>query len=154
MAALLSSLSHDDLVRRGTIGGGEWSAKDLVAHLGLWEELALEVLEQWRRGEVLSVEALFAAEGGTDRLNDEGVRRFLDTSWDEVHARFEDLHGRVLAALGGIEDDEWSAPRQGDPAGLGLGERLGSLLGSDEDPYRHGSAHLPDLRAYVDATTA
>ena len=34
-----------------------------------------------------------------------------------------------------------------------LGERIGSLLGSDEGGgFTHASAHLDDLRAYVDAT--
>src|SRR5262249_35081783 len=31
------------------IGGGEWSAKDLLGHLETWEELALDAVEHWER---------------------------------------------------------------------------------------------------------
>ncbi len=154
VASLLSSLPEDDLVRRGTIGGGHWSAKDLAAHMGVWEKLALQALDEWRRGQVPSIGAVLATDHGTDRVNDEGVRRFLDASWDEVRTRFEDLHGRFVAAIRSIDEAEWSAPHPGDPGGPPLGDRLGSLLGSEDGPYRHASAHLPDLQAYVDTTKA
>ena len=34
---MLAELDTSAFERRGTIGGGEWSAKDLAAHLGAWE---------------------------------------------------------------------------------------------------------------------
>ena len=46
VSGLLEELADDAFVRRGTIGGGEWSAKDLALHLGSWELFALETLEQ------------------------------------------------------------------------------------------------------------
>jgi hypothetical protein len=49
--ALLSELTEDQFTRRGTIGGGEWSAKDFLGHMAFWEEIALETLASWRRGE-------------------------------------------------------------------------------------------------------
>ena len=35
LAALFAELDEDAFVRRGTIGGGDWSAKNLTTHLGL-----------------------------------------------------------------------------------------------------------------------
>ena len=45
LATLFEELDPDAFVRRGTMGGGEWSAKDLAAHMGLWEEFAIEAID-------------------------------------------------------------------------------------------------------------
>src|SRR5207245_7846791 len=45
---LCARLSADEMVRPATIGGGQWSAKDLLAHVAFWEELAAQTLADWR----------------------------------------------------------------------------------------------------------
>jgi hypothetical protein len=65
--------------------------------------------------------------------------------------RFEDLHRRVIAAIGSTSDETWTAEYPFDPDDRTLGDRIGSLLGSEDGGFRHPSAHLPDLRAYVAA---
>jgi hypothetical protein len=151
LAALFAELDEDAFVRRGTIGGGDWSAKDLAAHMGIWEAFAVEAMDAFGRGERPAFEDRFADPGGGDRVNDEGVRRFLDTPASDVLARFEDLHRRVIAAIGSTSDEAWTADYPFDPDDETLGDRIGSLLGSDDGGFTHDSAHLPDLRAYVDA---
>jgi hypothetical protein len=151
LSALFAELDEDAFVRRGTIGGGDWSAKDLAAHVGIWEAFAVEAMDAFGRGERPAFEDRFTDPGGGDRVNDEGVRRFLDTPASDVLARFEDLHRRVIAAIGSTSDEAWTADYPFDPDDETLGDRIGSLLGSDDGGFRHDSAHLPDLRAYVDA---
>src|SRR5439155_15581439 len=75
LASLLDQLSGDDLRRPRTIGGGDWSAIDLVDHLALWEQLALQSLSEWREGRRPMIEDVFGQEGGVDRLNDANVGR-------------------------------------------------------------------------------
>jgi hypothetical protein len=152
VAALLAQLDEDAFARRGTMGGGDWSAKDLAAHLGLWEEFALETIDSSGRGERPSIEQRYASWTG-DQLNDEGVERFLHASTPEVMTRFDDLHRRLVSAIGSTSDDAWNAEYPFDPDDATLGDRIGSLLGSDAGGFTHASAHLDDLRAYVDATT-
>ncbi len=48
LATLFEELDPDAFVRRGTMGGGEWSAKDLAAHMGVWEEFAIETIRRVR----------------------------------------------------------------------------------------------------------
>jgi uncharacterized protein (TIGR03083 family) len=151
LAGLLAGLDEEALARRGTIGGGDWSAKDLAAHLGIWEELAIEVMDAFGRGERPAVEDRFTEPGNGDRVNAEGVERFLDTSVPDVLARFEDLHRRVIAAIGSTDDETWTAEYPFDPDDRTLGDRIGSLLGSEDGGFTHPSAHVPDLRAYVAA---
>jgi len=56
LATLFGRLDDDAFVRRGTMGGGEWSAKDLAAHMGIWEELAIETIDAFGRGERVTVD--------------------------------------------------------------------------------------------------
>jgi DinB superfamily len=153
LAALFAELDEDAFVRRGTIGGGDWSAKDLAAHMGIWEAFAVQAMDAFGRGERPAFEDRFTDPGGGERVNDEGVRRFVDTPAPDVLARFEDLHRRVTAAIGSTSDEAWTADYPFDPDDETLGDRIGSLLGSDDGGFTHASAHLPDLRAYVAAIT-
>ena len=149
LAALFAQLDEDAFVRRGTIGGGDWSAKDLAAHMGSWEAFAVEAMDAFGRGERPAFEDRFTDPGGGDRVNDEGVRRFLDTPASDVLGRFDDLHRRVISAIGATSDEGWIAEYPFAPDDQTLGDRVGSLLGSDDGGFTHASAHLPDLRAYV-----
>jgi hypothetical protein len=109
------------------------------------------VIDAFGRGERPAVEDLFTEPGNGDRVNAEGVERFLDTPAPDVLERFEDLHRRVIAAIGSTSDEAWTAEYPFDPDDRTLGDRIGSLLGSEDGGFRHPSAHLPDLRAYVAA---
>jgi uncharacterized damage-inducible protein DinB len=142
---LLSRLDDDAFVRRGTIGEGEWSAKDLAGHLADWEEYALLTLDEWRS----RVRPWF--EGvDTDPVNDEAIRRHLDEPAAGVRRRFTELHDRFRSALTDMSDEEWSEqafyetdrPRS-------LGELVGAVVGGDDGLFRHADAHLGDVRDYV-----
>ncbi len=151
LAALFARLDEAAFVRRETIGGGDWSAKDLAAHMGIWEELAIEVIDAFGQGERPAVEDRFTEPGNGDKVNAEGVEQFLDTPAPDVLARFEHQHRRVIAAIGSTSDEAWTAEYPFDPDDQTLGDRIGSLLGSETGGFTHASAHLPDLRAYVAA---
>jgi hypothetical protein len=151
VAELLDELDGDAFARRGSMGGSEWSAKDLAAHLGTWEEIATGVMDASARGERPAIEDAFASGDPTDRINADAEQRFLDAEPDAVLSRFEDLHHRLVGAIRGMSDEAWTGAYPDDPDDHTLGDRVGSLLGSDDGPFMHASAHLPDLRAYVDS---
>jgi uncharacterized protein (TIGR03083 family) len=151
VAELLDELDTDALAARGTIGGGGWSAKDVAAHLGSWEEFSLETIDAFGRGERPAIEDAFDGDGATDRINEREVQRFLEADPERIQARFEDLHRRLVGAIRGMGDEAWSAPYPFYPEADTLGDRVGGLLGSDDGDFMHASAHLPDLRAYVDS---
>jgi len=151
VAELLGELDADAFARRGTMGGGEWSAKDLAAHLGSWEGFSLQAIEAFGRGERPAIEDALGSKRATDLVNEREEQRFLDADPDDVLARFEDLHRRVVGEIRGMSDGVWAAAYPYDPDDETLGERIGSLLGSDVGAFLHASAHLPDLRAYVDS---
>jgi len=150
---LFARLDDGAFALRGTIGTeDDWSAKDLAAHLGMWETFATQVIEAFGRGERPPVEDRFGEEDAGDVANAEGLARFRDAEPGEIRTRFEDLHGRVVAAILATDDEGWGAPYPYDELDPTLGARVGSLLGAEDGPFRHAFAHLDDLRDYVDRT--
>jgi hypothetical protein len=142
---LLDRLDEGSFVRRGTIGGGEWSAKDLAGHLADWEEYALRTLDEWRS----RVRPWFE-DVDTDQANDEAIMRHLDEPAADVRRRFTELHDRLRSALIDMSDDEWSEPTFYETDRTrSLGELLGAVVGGDDGLFRHADAHLGELRDYV-----
>jgi hypothetical protein len=153
VAELLGRLSEDALVERGTMGGGEWSAKDLAGHLASWEEIALRSLEDWRRGERPWIESVFDERGAVDRLNAENVEAWLAAPAAAALARFEQEHLDVTDAIATATDEEWSSPAPYETSEpRSLGGLLGGILGAPDREFGHAYAHLQDLQVYVDAS--
>ena len=148
--ALLAGIPVDDLEEPGTIGGGEWSAKDLVGHLTSWEEIALRTLDQWRAGSRPTIADTIAA-GGTDQLNADEVARTSARPVAEVLRRSDATHRELSGALGAIPQAEWDAEATFEPhrPNETLGSFLGGVLGSDAGPFLHHLAHQRDLRAFA-----
>lgn len=152
---LADQLSDEDFTRPATIGGGEWSARDLVSHVTTWEEVALEALHQWRAGQTPTVETeTFAAPHGVDEFNARTVDAKRALSSTEVREAAERVHEAVVRELREMSDDEWTA-RAHYPTERRrhLFELLGGILGAHQRPFGHAFAHLDDLRTYVESLT-
>jgi hypothetical protein len=149
MASLFGQLSDEQFARRGTIGGGEWSAKDLLGHIAFWEELALETIAAWRRGEKPRIEETFTG-GGVDALNAWNEERKASWSAKEVRSEAKETHSRLVAEIEAMSDQEWQskAPYQTERRSR-LVTELGSVLGAPKRPFGHAFAHLADLEANV-----
>lgn len=151
MGALFEALSDDEMTRPATIGGGDWSAKDLMGHIAFWEELAVRTLAEWRSGVRPEVESIFdAGMAGVDAANAGNLAETACLVLDEVRARARRTHDSLVAGIRGIGDDEWrAASTYPNPHSASLGELLGSVTGAPNRPFGHAFAHLPDLEGFV-----
>jgi len=149
LQALFSRLSDDELTRPSTIGGGDWSAKDLLGHVAFVEEIALVTAEAWLRGERPPIAQTFTA-GDTDAQNAWNQERKGAWPLDRVREDSDAKHERLVATLGAMTQQEWASPRpfEGDEPEQ-LGAELGGVLGAPGRPFGHAFAHLPDLEAYA-----
>ena len=154
---LLDGIGEADLTREATIGGGEWSAKDLIGHLAAWEELALRSLEEWRRGEVPRVEhedGPFRGPGTeqVDAFNARAVEDKRRLSLDEVRRNSDEIHKKLIAEIVALSEEEWRG-KAGYPTEGGRRNRLvtllGAILGAPKGPFAHAFAHIPDVEAFV-----
>jgi len=146
---LLGRLSEEDLTRPATIGGGDWSAKDLVGHIAFWEEVALAVIDSWRRDAGLNLAEAFAP-GGTDGMNAWNQERMARWSLQRLQRDARRTHRRLVKEIEGLSDEDWrsSMPVTASRRAR-LGTRLGGVLGAPQRPFGHAFAHIPDLEAYV-----
>ncbi len=154
---LLGGIPEADLTRPATIGGGEWSAKDLIGHLASWEEVALQALEEWRRRDVPWVEGEDGPFGpigdqNLDAFNAHAVEQKRRQSFDEVRRASQEIHQRLVAEIMGLSDSEWRAkafyPTEGGRRNR-LVTLLGAILGAPKGPFGHAFAHIPDVEAFV-----
>lgn len=145
----LGTLSEKELSRPATIGGGEWSAKDLIGHIAFVEEIALAVLDSWRGGTGLNLAEAFAP-GGTDGENAWNQERKSRWSLLRVQRDAHKTHRRLMSEIGRLSDGEWKSVIPSEASRRSrLGTRLGGVLGAPKRPFAHAFAHIPDLEAYV-----
>jgi hypothetical protein len=147
---LVASLPAGAKTRPG-IGGGEWSAKDLIGHLASWEEYALEALEAWGNDEGASIDKATYGRG-TNVVNAEAVAAKAKMGLSRVVRDADATHAELVAAIRAMSDDRWKRPatsRGRKP----LGHRLGGILGGPAGGFRHAQAHLKTLTAFVQEQT-
>lgn len=154
---LLQGLSEADVNRPATIGGGDWSAKDLIGHIASWEGLALRSLQEWQRREVPWAESpegpLSApATGKVDAFNALAVAEQGGLSLETVRTAARDTHGELIAAIEALTDQEWTAVafyQTPNDRRRRLVTLLGTITAAPQRPFGHAFAHVPDLEAFV-----
>jgi len=148
---LVYRINDEQIAKPETIGGGDWSAKDLLGHIAFWEELGLDALAAIRTGSRPAVEDTFArgAEGIDEVYAANQIRTTIDTAAG-VRARAESAHQALVDAIRSMSDEEWHAKvpypaeRRETTAQL-----LASVVGAPKRGFGHAFAHIPDLEAYV-----
>jgi hypothetical protein len=149
--AQLQFLSDAAMVVPATIGGGDWSAKDLLGHVAFWEELAVEAIGDWKHNRPLRFWGLFAGgAGGVDSANAQNQTVTSAQSLGHVRDRASRSNAAVVDAIRSLSPADWQATITS-PNGQTetLGELVGGILGAPTRPFGHGFAHLTDLEDYV-----
>lgn len=146
---LADGLPPADLERPATIGGGDWSIRDLVGHLTAWEEHALEALAAWRTGRPAPIQQALRRRG-LNAVNAESAAADRERGTAAVMRRSETVHGRLVEVLSELSDADWIAPPTR-RSRRGLGSVVGSIVGGPGGPFRHAWAHLADLERAVES---
>ena len=93
-------LPADVLSAPGAVG--DWSAKDLMGHLAVWEEesvTALRLIAEGRRP------PRYARFGGIDAFNDLKWLEFRDLPLAEIQRWSQESHRRLLDYLAGVPEE-------------------------------------------------
>lgn len=94
-----TGLTDEQLVQRGALG--EWSVKDVLAHVTSWDEEALKHLPTVARGER---PPRYAAQGGIDAFNARSAERTRDLPLATVLAGMDETHARLVAYVRGATE--------------------------------------------------
>ena len=101
LMAAIDGLSDDELQQPGVVG--EWSVKDILAHVTTWELEALKHLPEIAAGK--PQQRYKDVYGGLDAFNALTFQQNRERSLDEVRTRMTDTHTRLLAYLETVPDD-------------------------------------------------
>jgi hypothetical protein len=101
LTSAIYGLSEEDLVMPHPVG--KWSVKDVMAHIGRWEEVCLEVLQAHLRGEK-------TAEDYNNYLqyNDKWEAELQTYSLPEAVTLFETAHYRLFGFLAALKPEQWN----------------------------------------------
>ena len=106
----LDRLTDEQLDRPVEAAGG-WSGRDLMGHIVLWQEAALEAAKELAMGErspsMERLEAQWSAPGEGDRLNQAGLERFRAMPIAEVRAQFRAVAGELRGYLTVVPEVRW-----------------------------------------------
>ncbi len=119
---------------------GEWTPKDIMAHVADWERRFLRWYEAGRRGEVPERPEMGMTWDDLDRLNHEVVERSRARSLDDVRAEFAASHRAILDAVAAMDEDELFAV--GRYAWTGKYPLLPYLRGNTDAHYAEHAAEL------------
>ena len=104
----LAALSKDEMTQPGVVG--EWSVKDLLAHLVDWEQRFLGWYEAGLRGEVPETPAPGLTWGQLHILNRQIFEKHRHRSLDDVLAEFHVSYQQTLATVQTISEEDMFAP--------------------------------------------
>jgi hypothetical protein len=108
LEANLARLSQEDMLRPNTMG--QWSFKDMLAHLAHWEAFLPDWITASRRGEHVQTPAPDLTWKDVHVLNQRIYEEHCDQSIEKVLEYFRTTHARFMALAESLTDDEVLTP--------------------------------------------
>jgi hypothetical protein len=106
----LALLSNEQLVQPGV--EGEWSVKDILAHMTAWEKRMIRWVGETLRGQVPEMPAKGMTWDDLDQLNERTYLENRDRPLAEVLADFHHSYQEVLAVVEAIPEEDMVDPNR------------------------------------------
>jgi hypothetical protein len=129
LLATLDVLTEEEMARPGACG--EWSAKDVLAHIAAWEEECARAIGTLGKGEPWDVDYDLEA------WNDQTYRQRRSLPLDQVRREFQGAHQTLLEAIGGLTEEQ-----------LAQNSDIRGWIANST--YAHYQEHLLDLMSWKD----
>jgi hypothetical protein len=123
---------------------GDWSIKDTLGHVTACDELVMQYLERWRRGEPQPNSDWSTV----DEYNALQAARRQGWSLAQILDEATDIRGRLRTLLAGLGDEEWEQQVTINARQQTLGEWVGGELGGDDGPGTHGAEHAAEIESW------
>jgi hypothetical protein len=108
LEGLLATLPPEQIEQPGAVG--EWSVKDVLAHLYHWERLLLGWIADVRRGKNPPVPAPGIGWNDIDKLNEEIFQEHEFEPLETVQERFRSTHLELESLIESMSEEELSTP--------------------------------------------
>jgi hypothetical protein len=104
LKTLLDSLSPDEMTAPGIVG--EWSVKDVLAHLIEWEQMCLGWYRAGLEGEIPALPAPGFKWNQTPELNQQIFEKHGDRALEYVLQQFEGSYREIHAVIQSLSNEE------------------------------------------------
>jgi hypothetical protein len=99
----LDTLSAEQMVTPGTVG--EWSVKDVLAHLIEWEQMVLSWYAAGLRGETPELPAPGFKWNQTPALNQQIYEKHRERSLEDILEQFHESHQEILGMIKSLSNE-------------------------------------------------
>lgn len=137
MERALAGLTEAQMTEPGVVG--EWSVKDLLAHLTAWEVQVVTTLGQLQRGQRIKSVPWTDEEAQT--LNAQWHADYRDRPLDNVLADFRAVRPQTARQVERLSEADLQEPRK-----FLSGDSLEKMIAVET--FEHEAEHLPHLRAW------
>jgi hypothetical protein len=144
LEAVLTPLDQDQVTTAGV--NGDWSIKDILAHIVTWQQVLVDRLQAATRGEKPAT-LLDGTEEEVDRLNAQFYEESKGRPFAQVLADFRTSYWQIVEIVQTISDEELTDPHRF--AWMG-GEPLWRLIAGDT--YGHYPEHIESIQEWLTKT--
>ncbi len=127
---------------------GQWSIKDLLIHIAVWEQLCTRWLEEFLRGETPHPEDIL-----TGPVNDRIYRENRNRSLQEAQEVFRQAHQQFLQQVTvltqALTTEDLNTPHRFAWAEMWPGHSLLGVIANNS--YEHYQEHAQQIRRWLDA---
>ena len=128
---------------------GDWSMKDLIAHVTAYERGLVKWLDAASRGELLELPDLDHPD--VDRRNATIYSRNRDRPLREVLVESRQVFRKLMGLVQALPEDWLTDPEQTEwLVASRWGERRALWKCVADDSYTHYRQHIPDIRTWLD----
>jgi hypothetical protein len=103
LEALLERLTPEEMIQPGALG--DWSVKDVLAHLIEWEQMVLGWMKIGLSGETPVMPAEGYKWNQLPALNQHIYEKHCQCPLTEILEQFKNSHGQVIAAIEGCSEE-------------------------------------------------
>lgn len=109
LIAFLETLTPEQMIESGAVG--DWSVKDVLAHLTVWVQMFLRWYAAGKRGEQPITPSEDYNWQHLPALNQQIYEQHRNQPLDEVWADFHDSHQAVMSAIAAMSNEELFSPK-------------------------------------------
>lgn len=144
---LVVSLSEEQVTKPNTVG--EWSVKDIVAHLAAWNWEAIDEVERVLKNEA-TWQARYDDKKGESEFNRKEVKKRRGMSWKEVLKDFDDSFWAQIKRMEQLSEDAWKHRSENQAWSDGTPVTVYSLFSNEYEGEGHEGGHAVQIRKIRD----
>jgi hypothetical protein len=126
---------------------GQWSVKDIPAHLMVWNNRLLRWIRESERGESPATPEPGCTRESIDRLNHDTYLKYKDAAYGDMPDGFAASYAAILARIDDWRDEELNSGERYD---WSHGQPLWAAIGWNT--FDHDRSHLDAIRRWMEKT--